>query len=493
MSRWGRTVAVLGLLGLMGCSSTAQRGAPYQIGSGISEVAAPETLRSIDGAVESRAKRSSVTAANVGVSKTSASRAEEAFVALVAGSPSPPRIAGSEARFGPGVTNRVIRIGATVRGPTDEVMKTLYPETVRPDFERVWEVLVDAVNSTGGIMGRRLEVVILPGDSTEEQACAKFTEEEDVIAVATELVDSAPCFEDAGVVTIAHAYATPRSFFRGAPHALAPVGMGLHRANDLYIDGLHQQGFFEGDHRIGLIRWDTPLFTTLSEEVIKPALASHGLELTEEVAIKDPETLDAGSVAEAQAEGKSAVQTFKRAGVDRVLALDSGSYILPEFTDYAEAQDYHPRYGVNSLVGGEWDMERNQLKGAMGIGWMPWLDLEPPHAYREGSEGARRCKDLMDAAGEARQMDTYNEAIWTSSICDAVLLLKSAVEAGGPSITADSIVAGAERLGTAFQASNTLLTRFGPGRHEGAAAVRFVRWFTGCGCFRYTSELLDAG
>lgn len=491
-----KAVAAATVLLLCACSSTAQLSKPPDPnGAAIEEVVAPETIETLDTKPSKVRTGSPSTMAEVvprGASDTIATAAEEAFVAVTPASPPAASVrARHAAEFGPGVTDGAIRIGAPLPHRDDKVNEMIYPETFRPEFERVWRVVADAINATGGILGRRLEVVFLRDAPTGDEICTFFTEEEPVIAVAGYEDGQGPCLDKAGIVPLPAAYSLEADYYRNAPHALAPMGISEWRVTQLYVEGLYQQGFFEGDHKIGLLRWDTPPYPALSNKIVKPTLARYGLELEEEVVLTYPHTI--GAIPRAQAEARSGVQTFKRAGVDRLLTLDEGSYILPEFTDYAEAQDYRPRYGLNSFNGGEWNMERKQLKGAMGIGWMPWLDLQPDHAYHYGSDGGRRCRDLMAAAEEGQQMDTFNEAIWTSTICDAALLLKAAVEAGGPSITSDSIVAGAESLGTSFPSANTLLTRFGPGRHEGIAAIRFLRWFVGCQCFRYTSDLLDAG
>lgn len=482
----------LAILAVTACSSTAQ----LEGGAGsdqVEGVAAPETLDSVAKRAAPKGGRStkSPSEAPEGTTGERVSVAQTAFVAAAPRASAPVAAQGEHsAEFGPGVSARSIRVGVPYPPQTDKVNKLLYPEMDRPNFERVWNVVVDAINDTGGILGRRIEPVFL-AEPTQEEICTYFTEEEPVIAVAGNILDAASCIDRAGTVPIMHGYTLESDFFRKAPHALAPLGISQWRATPLYIQGLLEQGFFEGDHKIGLVRWDKAPYPEITEKIVKPMLAGHGLEIEEELVITWPQGYH--QIANAQAEGRSGVQRFKHAGIDRVLTLDEASYMLPEFTKYAEAQDYRPRYGVNSLNGGEWDMERKQLKGAMGIGWMPWIDLEPDDAYLHGSEGARACRDLMEAAGEGRQMDTFNEAAWTSSICDAALLLKAAIEAGGPSITQASIVAGAESLGTSFQSANTLLTRFGPGRHEGIAAIRFVRWFVRCQCFRYTSGLIDAG
>ena len=495
-----RRLALLGLfvtaITTSACSSTAQQGAmPNPAASEIKAIEAPSSLETFDPQQATEGATSGDAASMTSVPSASGETASAAESAFVAAAPPTPAAASAGARkaatFGPGVTDHVIRLGIPYL-PPKETYYDIYPELKRPDFKRVWNVVIDAINSTGGVLGRQIEPVFLGPDPTTEETCTYFTEDQEVIAVAGYGMETGPCLDAAGIVSITHSYVVSPDYYRDAPHSLVPLGISQTRAAELYINGLMQQGFFDGHPTIGLIRWDTPEVEDAAVNVVEPMLARHGLEIATEVVLSWPDQ-KYETEATAMAQGRAGVRTFKDAGVDRVLTLDVGSYILPEFTDYAQDQDYHPRYGVDSLNGGEWDTNRSQLKGAVGVGWMPWVDLEPEDAYRYGSEGGRRCKDLLDAAGEGAQMDTYNEAVWSSSICDAALLLKASVEAGGPSITNNSVVAGAESLRESFQGANTLLTRFGPGRHEGIAAIRFVKWFTGCQCFRYTSELFDAG
>lgn len=490
-----RGISVATLM-LVACSSTAEVGEIRGAGaSPVEEVAAPQSLEPFAESSVAKRKRPGLSAMQETVAAAGNDMAGAAETAFVAGAPSSPTApspqAQRNARFGPGVSGKAIRLGVVVPEPIPEWGRLLYPETIAPDYKTVWRIVIEAINSTGGILGRKIEPVYVP-EGPEEEICTHFTEEEHVIAVAGPLWHtSASCLDRAGIVPLVQAFTLESDFYRDAPHALTPLGISQFRLTPLYIEGLYQQGFFDGEPRIGLIRWDTPPYPDLTEQVVKPMLARYGLEIQEELVITSPQQTH--QIANAQAEGRSGVQRFKRAGIDRVLTLDESSWILPEFTDYAEAQDYHPRYGLHSLNGGEWSMERNQLNGAMGIGWMPWRDLEPKDAYRHGSDGARRCHDLMTAAGEGRQMDTYYEALSVARICDHGLLLKAAVEAGAPSITQASIVAGAESLGTSFSSANTLSNRFEPGRHEGVAAIRYLRWFVRCQCFRYTSDLIDAG
>ena len=494
-SRAAALATATSLLVTAGCASTTRLETPPPAGEvPISQVQAPASLEPVQEQTNGTVtEQGSPDLGTLPQAETDLpNQAEVAFVASAPSTPAPSTKGQGPIEMGPGVTGSVIRVGVPLPDKEVPLVEQLhYEETFRPNFRRVWNIVIRAINSTGGILGRRFEPIFLPGEPNAEAVCTHFTEEQDVVVVTGSETGAAKCLDRAGVVPVSYAYTLRGDTYRESPRLLTPTTIGHERALQLYVDGLLQQRFFDGDTKIGLIRFDTPEWARLSDEVIKPRLARYGLEIEEELRVTYPD--EDGELAKAFAEGESGVQVFKAKGIDRVLTLDSGSWILPEFTAMAERQNYYPRYGLNSLNGGEWEMERNQLKGAVGIGWMPWLDLEPQHAYRHGSEGARRCKDLMDAAGASEEMDSYNEGLWTSSICDLALFLKAAVEAGGPSITADSIVAGAERLGTSFKASNTLMTRLGPGRHEGVAAIRFLQWFVGCQCFRYTSGLIDAG
>jgi hypothetical protein len=52
--------------------------------------------------------------------------------------------------------------------------------------------------------------------------------------------------------------------------------------------------------------------------------------------------------------------------------------------------------------------------------------------------------------------------------------------------TAASLVAGLERAGT-IETATTSQLRYGPGRHDGVAAVREFRYVDDCRCLRYVT------
>ena len=53
--------------------------------------------------------------------------------------------------------------------------------------------------------------------------------------------------------------------------------------------------------------------------------------------------------------------------------------------------------------------------------------------------------------------------------------------------------AAVDRLGTRFDSPYTFSTRFGAGRHDGAAAWRPLAYDEGCQCFRYRGAVTPLG
>ncbi|MCY0725891.1 hypothetical protein OVW19_29555, partial [Klebsiella pneumoniae] len=85
-----------------------------------------------------------------------------------------------------------------------------------------------------------------------------------------------------------------------------------------------------------------------------------------------------------------------------------------QFMQYAEAQQFRPRYGLssaNSLSAIQTGVSPNQLRGAIGVGWTPSLDAAEHPGY---STTAQACLDALRADG--RRTDdkvALALALWT--------------------------------------------------------------------------------
>jgi hypothetical protein len=176
-----------------------------------------------------------------------------------------------------------------------------------------------------------------------------------------------------------------------------------------------------------------------------------------------------------------------------VLPFDAqGAGIGAFFSETADSQRYYPRYGLNSGVGaqtlhdtGLWPS--SQLRGAMGFGWVPLLDLpfaQNPATGHYANTSRRSCIALMAAHGE----DMSSAIVQRQAVakCDELRFLKQALEAGGAP-NRQALVVGAHRLRTRFVAGMTFSTFYDAAHHDGVASARDFAYDAGCDCFRYTS------
>jgi hypothetical protein len=99
--------------------------------------------------------------------------------------------------------------------------------------------------------------------------------------------------------------------------------------------------------------------------------------------------------------------------------------------------------------------------------------------------GEARCRKIYKDAGISAP-DRANEA-GQQTRCDQLYFLKSALERSGQP-NADGLRAGAEALGSTHTPAGTFATRFGPGRHYGAAALSDFVFDGKCECFKYVRK-----
>lgn len=347
-----------------------------------------------------------------------------------------------------------------------------------------WKLLLDDLNARGGLFGRKLQAVFYEPDTSngprgEQAACTSLTQDNKVFVGAV-LMSHTPtitkCLEKAGVVTLQlPGYMTSDAVaFRQNPHFMVAGGLDLSRLASVYVDGLYAQGFFDKTAVIGLVSWDTPEHNR-SADLLKQALARHGLKLKEHVRTAPTYGVDDASATASQ--NQSAVLTFQTAGVNRVLFLGIGGSPGFFFITAAQAQHYSPRYGLTSNDLPESLRQQasgDTFKGAAGVGWWPVGDVTEPQPL---SPAAKRCKALTGRTGD---LPAY-------SACDALDVLARAAIAGGSPISSNSILAGLERVSSVVP-STMIELRYGPGRHDGVAAARHFAYADSCACWRYTSQ-----
>ncbi len=421
---------------------------------------------------------------------------------------------GGRAVFSRGVTATKIRIGVIVQEGADSLADTFGTNPVPSGGTNFDQLMLDHLNSSGGIAGRQIEHVPYTIDFAdpnfdasvlEQRACEKWTVDTPVFAAyaPTGFSDSfKACLAQAGVVNLSAATYTlgDESTYRRFPSALAPNSLNLTRQAKVQVDGLAAGSFFNAtvaqrlpgcptNSCVGLLTFDDPVHHRNVDQVLKPALAAHGFKLSGEHYFSYPRTY--GETAQGLGQIPGVILRFKAAGINRIIIYADYGVILEFFARETDAQNYRPAYGITSPSTPQFILDAGNLsarhfRGSVNVGWSPMSDVGEGPGTAHGP-GFARCIDLMKKkeANFASSFDYYLAAV----TCDAYFFLEAGVEAGLPSITAPSFIAGVERLGTSFPVATSYLVAFGPGRHDGVAAVRNSTFNEACNCFKYSSGL----
>ena len=347
------------------------------------------------------------------------------------------------------------------------------------------------VNRNGGIAGRKVVPVIHETDPTRgtfssqgEAACADFTEDHQVFAAGSTPVggnDSlAACMAKKGRVFISQQlWLFDDRQYQEFPTLYQPGRMSGTRWGAAYVDGLRELKYFNGA-KVGLVRFDGASYDRVAQ-VVKQRMARYGLKFTDEVAVRTPDGVsDFGGM---NAEFANAILRFRGNGVSHIMFIELQGTIPFFFMKEAESQGYRPKYGLPSqsipaTQAGQQDP--NQLRGSVGVGWIPAVDLYVTDQPR--SANRQLCIDIMKQAGLT--FETAGYSFYTHSHCDTLFFLKAALERA-PALTTEGLRVAAERLGSTWNSPLALSTRFAPGRRDGAAATQNFVFRENCECYRY--------
>lgn len=413
---------------------------------------------------------------------------------------------------GPGVTAKTITIGFNYTQNGTAGNQALGAAVSQGDEMNEAKAVAADINARGGVAGRKFEIIFHAysnqsadsGDAQDEAACQDYTQDHKVFAVAgTGLSDTLPaCLAKAGVLhaTSGRIISHDNAFYRKYPHFADLASLTQERMMRDMAARLVAQRYFDGWNiatgapaatpaKVGILTFGVPEWERPLQSVLLPALKRAGHTVAEQDIFRARfanTTNEAGPLA---ADMQSAALRFRNDGVTHVIFLDASALMNLFFSQNAANQRYFPRYGVNSATGMQalvtaGAVDKKQLKGALGIGWLPGLDLPTSASGRYATAGSRRCASVMAKAGFSFP-DTNSRTI-AYGACDQLYFIAAAINGAGRSVTLSNAQSAIDRLGSSFVPANIPTSYFSSRQHDAVATVFDLAWDDACGCAKYT-------
>jgi hypothetical protein len=399
------------------------------------------------------------------------------------------------------VTDSKLNLGVTVLVNYDTVVSSFASKNQSVgDMRGQAQAVIDHVNANGGMGGRQVAPVFVEWDSGDgtfasqaQRTCAALTEDHKVFAVTPQTygMDTlVECLSKRDTVLVGGGdiggWADQEMLDRYPRHLFMPNWLNFTRWGP-WVDALADQGFFPAGARVGLAYLDEPKYANGVTKAVEPALARHGVTLTEKVSIPFPE--GTAGIADLAAPVANAVLRFRSRNVDHVFFVEGVGLIAFLFMPQAESQGYRPRYGFSTGDQPSWliaNTPKEQWQGAVGAGFLPQNDVAA--AQDPGANPTRDlCLDIYRRAGQDATKDRFREHS-ALGICSNILFLKTALDRA-TAISTTGLQAAVDGLGATFRSPLNFASRFGPGRHDGAAGIRPFAYETGCSCVRYTGPV----
>ncbi len=308
--------------------------------------------------------------------------------------------------------------------------------------DTVYEAWTAALNDSGGIDGRQVEVVIKPflpvGTGPSEQICLELMEDEEVFAVMGQMLDNNPlCFtEEYGHPYVGHFGETPEVLDRSDGLFFATRMAEIPQRTEA-AQLLAEDGRFEG-RRIALMWTDS--FEAIYGEAVRPVLEAGGAEVVSEI---ETGVLTGNSTVDGPALS-SALERAAADGADMIVSV--GDYSLAHSLETnqtdLEAVLISEELSTNELlfqapIGEE---ARARVSGA-GM-WRPEPDdLLADPLVQECIDEVEQYSDLVvDAAnyGEVNDLVTH---------CQVFRLMVAILDAAGPDLTPERFIGAGEALG----------------------------------------------
>jgi hypothetical protein len=275
-----------------------------------------------------------------------------------------------------------------------------------------------------------------------------------------------------------------------APYYRLPSLMGDNRMWQNLIPLLVKNNFFGSNARVGLVYADMPMNNRVVKNIVKPMLARAGHPVRSE--FKSAFTYADSEIGSLQSQMAQATLRFSQAKITHLFFVPGGYQTLL-FMQNANGQHYYPRYAVSTDAAPAPLLEvaapKDQLKGAMGIGWRPGWDVTDAQ-YPYSAQEKRCIKVMRDHGVQVTNRQTPADSF---PECDLVWAFEAAAKKAGKVLNTNSFLGGLQNLGTSWQSVLTFKSDFGRGTQDTSFASRLLYFKDSCTCFSYKGGTLADG
>ncbi len=358
------------------------------------------------------------------------------------------------------------------------------------------EAMVDEINATGGIAGRKVEAVIAEQDQTDQsqedetregnEICTRMTEDEHVFMVMLFTITAYynyACYARHQTPMYAWVNTTDEVTIRQLqPWLLPALWMNQTRMAKLFPIALQQEKALT--KKMAVIGFDVPSARRVIEKYLIPGVKKRGGLVIDE-AYPPP------SYGEGVAAISSAILRFKQQGVNRIVIFAPGGAAWLVAAREADSQNYHPGWaistfdnpaGIGSLI------PDGQLRNTVGAGFEVGYDVsekaQPPLTARE-----KKCYSILRKRagyqGKSRTARPNGHLLW----CNAFWILQEALRPATGKEFGPADLAGLYSSVGSFNAAGFPPTTFTDNRYDAISQYATFRYLAdGCACFKYTSK-----
>ena len=371
-----------------------------------------------------------------------------------------------------GVTSEAIKVGLTVID-FESLNRIFHLSLTYDNWIPVFEAVVADINSRGGILGRRVDLVsrsFLPvGSVTADAACTELTEDEQVFAVVNGFAgpgaeDVNECFADLHETVLVGGHPTPEQIDRARAPWIA-YDMSLTRRGVAFVNLLRKTGWLD-DLGPYLLLGANPEYQPIIDDMVT-ALEAAG-ETVSVVAISDYTGDEAATI------------FFLDVLTERARVEGVASFLVVGEDPYT--------YEYLVRLGGEFNLLIHNGDSISSWSQDPPPNLESTLVITNMDFSSRddptwgRCLQIADAvAGTTVRPPTDltdgETTHWAGMVnaCQSLNLFELVASAAGPHLTNESFAAAAASLGP-IDLPGYAFASLGPDKHDARDSLTLARW-----------------